>query len=165
MCAQVGASSDAIAAFLSGLVGQYEAGAAIEELRQQAAEVRHSLSNDCVASSHSAAGPTPMQPASRHSATCHVRCRGVVATGTRGEVTRCMRLVRGAHQAGSARPHRTARTHWSSTGGSATHPRLRRSGGVARRRGLVRHNRHRRATRWRDRSELAAPSGASAGRW
>ena len=41
MCAQVGGSSDAIAAFLSGLVGQYEAGAAVEELRQQAAEVRY----------------------------------------------------------------------------------------------------------------------------
>ena len=37
---QVGASSDAIAAFLSGVVGQYEAGAVIEALRQQAAEVR-----------------------------------------------------------------------------------------------------------------------------
>ena len=51
MCAQVGGSSDAIAAFLSGLVGQYEAGAAVEELRQQAAEVRDRLSNAvCVAS-------------------------------------------------------------------------------------------------------------------
>jgi len=66
VCAQVGASSDAIATFLSGLVGQYEAGAAVEELRQQAAEARDSLSNDCVASSHSTADPTPMQPDSRY---------------------------------------------------------------------------------------------------
>ena len=40
MRVQVGASSDAVAAFLSGVVGQYEAGAVIEALRQQAAEVR-----------------------------------------------------------------------------------------------------------------------------
>jgi hypothetical protein len=66
VCAQVGASSDAIATFLSGLVGQYEAGAAVEELRQQAAEARDSLSNDCVASSHSTADPTPKQPDSRY---------------------------------------------------------------------------------------------------
>ena len=42
---EVGASSDAVAAFLSGVVGQYEAGAVIEELRRQGAEGRRGSSS------------------------------------------------------------------------------------------------------------------------
>ena len=60
-CEQVGVSSDEIAAFLSGMVGEYEAAAVIKELRQEAAEVR-GLLNVCACPRATAPPPpSPMQ--------------------------------------------------------------------------------------------------------